>query len=81
MGAVVVLLWLHFATQQLALMGFRSFTICLYSFKHSSEVKVYDPSGESTLPLVPKKRKEREENEEEQAVPQKAKKVKIEIKG
>lgn len=43
-------------------------------------MKVYDPSGESTLPLVPKKRKEREENEE-QAVPQKAKKAKIEIKG
>lgn len=80
MGAVAVLLWLHFATQQLALMGFHSFTICLYSFKHSSEVKVYDPSGESTLPLVPKKRKEREANEE-QAVPPKAKKVKIEIKG
>ncbi|KAL7991503.1 hypothetical protein Chor_015759 [Crotalus horridus] len=48
-------------------------------YQHKSEVKVYDPSGESTLPLVPKKRKEREANEE-QAVPPKAKKVKIEIK-
>uniref|UniRef100_A0A2D4IB67 Nucleolar protein 58 n=3 Tax=Micrurus TaxID=8634 RepID=A0A2D4IB67_MICLE len=49
-------------------------------YQHKSEVKVYDPSGESTLPLVPKKRKEREEEDEEQAVPQKAKKAKIEIK-
>ncbi|XP_013918772.1 PREDICTED: nucleolar protein 58 [Thamnophis sirtalis] len=48
-------------------------------YQHKSEVKVYDPSGESTLPLVPRKRKEREENEE-QAVPQKAKKAKMEIK-
>uniref|UniRef100_A0A6B2FHC2 Nucleolar protein 58 n=1 Tax=Bothriechis nubestris TaxID=1766655 RepID=A0A6B2FHC2_9SAUR len=47
-------------------------------YQHKSEVKVYDPSGESTLPLVPKKRKEREANE--QAAPPKAKKVKIEIK-
>lgn len=46
-------------------------------------MKTYDPSGESTLPLVPKKRKvEAEEEEEETKVPVKAKKSKIvEIKG
>ncbi|XP_054827681.1 nucleolar protein 58 [Eublepharis macularius] len=45
-------------------------------YQHKSEVKTYDPSGESTLPLVPKKRK-MEAGEEE--APVKAKKAKAEI--
>ncbi|XP_060113074.1 nucleolar protein 58 isoform X2 [Heteronotia binoei] len=47
-------------------------------YQHKSEVKMYDPSGESTLPLVPKKRKiEVGEEEEETETPVKAKKVKV----
>ncbi|XP_066543667.1 nucleolar protein 58 [Amia ocellicauda] len=48
-------------------------------YQHKSDVKVYDPSGDSTLPSVSKKRKfEEEEEEEEQPVAVKAKKVKKE---
>ncbi|KAJ7345450.1 hypothetical protein JRQ81_001400 [Phrynocephalus forsythii] len=47
-------------------------------YLHKSEVKTYDPSGESTLPRVPKKHKREEEEEEEGApAPKKAKKVKV----
>ncbi|XP_040213166.1 nucleolar protein 58 [Rana temporaria] len=50
-------------------------------YQHKSEVRTYDPSGDSTLPSVPKKRKfEEVEQEEEQPVevkPKKAKKPKI----
>ncbi|CAM4537792.1 nucleolar protein 58 isoform X2 [Lepidochelys kempii] len=47
-------------------------------YQHRSEVKIYDPSGDSTLPAVPKKRKIEEVEEEETEV--KARKVKTEIK-
>ncbi|XP_036396352.1 nucleolar protein 58 [Megalops cyprinoides] len=50
-------------------------------YQHKSDVKVYDPSGDSTLPTVSKKRKfEEVEEEEEAAKPAevKAKKVKKE---
>uniref|UniRef100_A0A9J8AWM3 Nucleolar protein 58 n=1 Tax=Cyprinus carpio carpio TaxID=630221 RepID=A0A9J8AWM3_CYPCA len=50
-------------------------------YQHKSDVKVYDPSGDSTLPTVSKKRKieEVEEGEEkEKPVEAKAKKVKRE---
>ncbi|XP_028557482.2 nucleolar protein 58 [Podarcis muralis] len=50
-------------------------------YQHKSEVKTYDPSGESTLPPVPGKRKRELEDEEEEetttAGPGKAKKAKI----
>ncbi|KAH1184646.1 nucleolar protein 58 [Mauremys mutica] len=49
-------------------------------YQHKSEVKVYDPSGDSTLPAVPKKRKIEEVEEEETQVTVKAKKIKVEIK-
>uniref|UniRef100_A0A452J0F5 Nucleolar protein 58 n=1 Tax=Gopherus agassizii TaxID=38772 RepID=A0A452J0F5_9SAUR len=49
-------------------------------YQHRSEVKVYDPSGDSTLPAVPKKRKIEEVEEEETQVTVKAKKIKVEIK-
>ncbi|XP_051997478.1 nucleolar protein 58-like [Xyrauchen texanus] len=51
-------------------------------YQHKSDVKIYDPSGDSTLPTVSKKRKieEVEEgDEEEKPVEVKAKKVKKEI--
>ncbi|XP_062853829.1 nucleolar protein 58 [Trichomycterus rosablanca] len=49
-------------------------------YQHKSDVKFYDPSGDSTLPTVSKKRKieEVEEEEEEKPVEVKAKKVKKE---
>ncbi|XP_038278210.1 nucleolar protein 58 isoform X1 [Dermochelys coriacea] len=47
-------------------------------YQHKSEVKIYDPSGDSTLPAVPKKRRIEEVEKEETEV--KAKKVKTEIK-
>ncbi|XP_026503467.1 nucleolar protein 58 [Terrapene carolina triunguis] len=49
-------------------------------YQHKSEVKVYDPSGDSTLPAVPKKRKIEEVEEEEMEVTVKGKKIKVEIK-
>ncbi|XP_005995463.1 nucleolar protein 58 isoform X2 [Latimeria chalumnae] len=56
----------------------------LDKYQHKSEVKTYDPSGDSTLPSVPKKRKfeEVEEVEEEEQVEvkqRKEKKIKIEV--
>ncbi|CAH2305955.1 nucleolar 58 [Pelobates cultripes] len=52
-------------------------------YQHKSEVRTYDPSGDSTLPSVPKKRKF-EEVEQEQEPPteikvKKAKKPKVEV--
>ncbi|XP_052415091.1 nucleolar protein 58 [Carassius gibelio] len=50
-------------------------------YQHKSDVKVYDPSGDSTLPTVSKKRKieeVEEAEEEEKPVEAKAKKVKRE---
>ncbi|CDQ61445.1 unnamed protein product [Oncorhynchus mykiss] len=38
-------------------------------YQHKSDVKVYDPSGDSTLPSVSKKRKFEEVEEEEVATP------------
>uniref|UniRef100_A0A8D0L3L6 Nucleolar protein 58 n=1 Tax=Sphenodon punctatus TaxID=8508 RepID=A0A8D0L3L6_SPHPU len=46
-------------------------------YQHKSEVKTYDPSGESTLPAVPKKRKIEELKEEEIEVPVTIKKAKV----
>ncbi|KAM4626743.1 nucleolar protein 58 isoform 1-T1 [Discoglossus pictus] len=46
-------------------------------YQHKSEVRTYDPSGDSTLPSVPKKRKFSEMEEEEEAKPEvKVKKTK-----
>uniref|UniRef100_A0A8C5PL29 Nucleolar protein 58 n=1 Tax=Leptobrachium leishanense TaxID=445787 RepID=A0A8C5PL29_9ANUR len=46
-------------------------------YQHKSEVRTYDPSGDSTLPSVPKKRKfEEVEQEEEQPAEVKVKKAK-----
>ncbi|XP_073407612.1 uncharacterized protein [Dendrobates tinctorius] len=51
-------------------------------YQHKSEVRTYDPSGDSTLPSVPKKRKIEEVEEEEEQPSEvrvkKAKKPKIE---
>ncbi|XP_062434384.1 nucleolar protein 58 isoform X1 [Rhea pennata] len=49
-------------------------------YQNKSEVKIYDPSGDSTLPTVSKKRKVQEVEEQEAGVAVKAKKVKTEIK-
>lgn len=53
----------------------------LTCFLHYSEIKVYDPSGDSTLPAVSKKRKIQEVEEQEAGVAVKAKKFKAEMKG
>ncbi|KAM8806675.1 nucleolar protein 58 [Eudromia elegans] len=49
-------------------------------YQNKSEVKVYDPSGDSTLPTVPKKRKIQEVEDQEPGVAVKAKKLKTETK-
>ncbi|KAJ7408078.1 Nucleolar protein 58 [Willisornis vidua] len=49
-------------------------------YLNKSEVKVFDPSGDSTLPVVSKKRKIQEVEEQDTEVPVKAKKFKAEIK-
>ena len=46
----------------------------VYVYAHFSEVKVYDPSADSTLPSVSKKRKFADEEEEDV----KPKKIKVE---
>jgi len=46
-----------------------------------SEVKIFDPSGDSTLPAVSKKRKIQEVEEQDTEVAVKAKKFKAEMKG
>ncbi|XP_010217344.1 PREDICTED: nucleolar protein 58 [Tinamus guttatus] len=49
-------------------------------YQNKSEVKIYDPSGDSTLPAVPKKRKIQEVEDQEAGVAVKAKKLKTETK-
>ncbi|NXO94186.1 NOP58 protein, partial [Certhia brachydactyla] len=49
-------------------------------YQNKSEVKVFDPSGDSTLPVVSKKRKIQEVDEQETEVAVKAKKFKADIK-
>lgn len=53
-------------------------------YQHKSEVRTYDPSGDSTLPSVPKKRKIEEVEPEEEPTTEvkvkKAKKPKVEVK-
>ncbi|KAI1237078.1 hypothetical protein IHE44_0014333 [Lamprotornis superbus] len=49
-------------------------------YQNKSEVKVYDPSGDSTLPVVSKKRKIEEVDEQDTEVAVKAKKFKAEKK-
>lgn len=55
--------------------------LTLTCFLHYSEVKVFDPSGDSTLPAVSKKRKIQEMEEQDTDVVVKAKKFKAEMKG
>lgn len=49
-------------------------------YQNKSEVKVFDPSGDSTLPVVSKKRKIQEVDEPDTEVAVKAKKFKAEMK-
>ncbi|XP_069716895.1 nucleolar protein 58 [Phaenicophaeus curvirostris] len=49
-------------------------------YQNKSEVKVFDPSGDSTLPTVSKKRKIQEVDEQDREVAVKAKKFKAETK-
>lgn len=56
----------------------RDFLKLLDSF---SEVKTYDPSGDSTLPTCSKKRKIEQVDQEDEIIEKKAKKAKVKIKG
>ncbi|XP_004626797.1 nucleolar protein 58 [Octodon degus] len=49
-------------------------------YEHKSEVKTYDPSGDSTLPTCSKKRKLEQVEKEDEMIEKKAKKSKIKIK-
>uniref|UniRef100_A0A8D2NKG7 Nucleolar protein 58 n=1 Tax=Zosterops lateralis melanops TaxID=1220523 RepID=A0A8D2NKG7_ZOSLA len=49
-------------------------------YQNKSEIKVFDPSGDSTLPVVSKKRKIQELDEQDTEVAVKAKKFKAEMK-
>ncbi|KAM5229302.1 nucleolar protein 58 isoform 4-T4 [Ctenodactylus gundi] len=49
-------------------------------YEHKSEVKTYDPSGDSTLPTFSKKRKIEQVDKEDDITEKKAKKAKIKIK-
>ncbi|GAB1285012.1 Nucleolar protein 58 [Apodemus speciosus] len=49
-------------------------------YEHKSEVKTYDPSGDSTLPTCSKKRKIEEVDKEDEITEKKAKKAKIKVK-
>ncbi|RLW01088.1 hypothetical protein DV515_00008358 [Chloebia gouldiae] len=49
-------------------------------YQNKSEIKVFDPSGDSTLPVVSKKRKIQEVDEQDTEVAVKAKKFKAEMK-
>uniref|UniRef100_G3U6Z4 Nucleolar protein 58 n=1 Tax=Loxodonta africana TaxID=9785 RepID=G3U6Z4_LOXAF len=49
-------------------------------YEHKSEVKTYDPSGDSTLPTCSKKRKIEQVDKDEEITEKKAKKAKIKIK-
>lgn len=46
-----------------------------------SEVKTYDPSGDSTLPTCSKKRKIEQVDKEDEVIEKKAKRAKVKIKG
>lgn len=46
-----------------------------------SEVKTYDPSGDSTLPTCSKKRKIEQVDKEDEITEKKAKKAKVKVKG
>lgn len=58
-----------------------SLLLKLTCFLRYSEVKIFDPSGDSTLPAVSKKRKIQEVEEQDAEVAVKAKKFKAEMKG
>ncbi|KAF4014202.1 hypothetical protein G4228_005259 [Cervus hanglu yarkandensis] len=49
-------------------------------YEHKSEVKTYDPSGDSTLPTCSKKRKIEQVDKEDEVIEKKAKKAKVKIK-
>lgn len=49
-------------------------------YEHKSEVKTYDPSGDSTLPTCSKKRKIEQVDKEDEIVEKKAKKSRVKIK-
>ncbi|XP_058405607.1 nucleolar protein 58 isoform X2 [Diceros bicornis minor] len=49
-------------------------------YDHKSEVKTYDPSGDSTLPTCSKKRKIEQVDKEDEIIEKKAKKAKVKIK-
>ncbi|XP_011805392.1 PREDICTED: nucleolar protein 58 [Colobus angolensis palliatus] len=49
-------------------------------YEHKSEVKTYDPSGDSTLPTCSKKRKIEQVDKEDEITEKKAKKAKIKVK-
>ncbi|KAL0616686.1 Nucleolar protein 58 [Plecturocebus cupreus] len=49
-------------------------------YEHKSEVKTYDPSGDSTLPTCSKKRKIEQVDKEDDITEKKAKKAKIKVK-
>ena len=55
--------------------------INLNSYVIKSEVKTFDPSGDSTLPTYPKKRKIEQVDKEDEVIEKKAKKAKVKIKG
>ena len=46
---------------------------------YKSEVKTFDPSGDSTLPTYPKKRKIEQVDKEDEVIEKKAKKAKVKI--
>lgn len=50
-------------------------------FGFFSEVKTYDPSGDSTLPTCSKKRKIEQVDQEDEIIEKKAKKAKVKVKG
>lgn len=50
-------------------------------FSSFSEVKTYDPSGDSTLPTCSKKRKIEQVDQEDEIIEKKAKKSKVKVKG
>ncbi|XP_063501014.1 nucleolar protein 58 isoform X3 [Symphalangus syndactylus] len=49
-------------------------------YEHKSEVKTYDPSGDSTLPTCSKKRKIEQVDKDDEITEKKAKKAKIKVK-
>ncbi|KAF6115288.1 NOP58 ribonucleoprotein [Phyllostomus discolor] len=49
-------------------------------YEHKSEVKTYDPSGDSTLPAFSKKRKIEQVDQQDEVIEKKAKKSKVKVK-